>query len=150
MELQAKVTKTKKIDSLSGKKDLFSMPVPDLGFDIPHFLKLGLTVAYQIGYSTKMAGSATIIFGATSSLPDDAIITLDLLDNDKCSWSGFDGAVLDPVFDVTALSGTVQLAVFTQADLRFGIEIHEEKAGVELNLKLPQLSTTYAGGYSTR
>lgn len=148
MELQAKVTNTEKIDTLSDKKDLFSVPVPDLGFEIPHFLKLGVTLAYQIGFSTKIAGSATVVLGATSSLPDDAIVTVDLIENDKCSWSGFEGAALEPVFDVTALSGTVQFAVFTQADIRFGIDIHKEKAGVELNLKLPQLSTTYAAGYS--
>lgn len=149
MELQAKVTRTDKLDEYSNKKELASMAVPELGIDIPHVLKLGVTLAYQIGYSTKVMGSATVILGATSSLPDDAIITIDLIDPDKSSWSGFEGAALVPIFDVTELSASVQFAVFSQADMSFGIEIPEHaKADVELNLKLPQLSTTYAAGYS--
>ena len=149
MELQAKVTRTDKLDTFSDKKELASMAVPELGIDIPKILKFGVTLAYQIGYSTKLMGSATVILGATSSLPDGAIITIDLKDPEKSSWSGFEDAALVPIFDFTDLSASVQFAVFTQADMSFGIEIPEHaKADVELNLKLPQLSATYAAGYS--
>ncbi|KAL9063938.1 MAG: hypothetical protein Q9161_009191 [Pseudevernia consocians] len=151
MELQAKVTRTDKLDTFSDKKELASMAVPELGIDIPKILKFGVTLAYQIGYSTKLMGSATVILGATSSLPDGAIITIDLKDPDKSSWSGFEDAALVPIFDVTDLSASVQFAVFTQADMSFGIEIPEHaKADVELNLKLPQLSATYAAGYKEK
>ena len=161
MELQAKMTYTEKIGKFSGAKksentkDLFSVPVPDLGFEIPKVLKLGLTLSYQIGYQTKVAGSGTVKFGATASLPDEAIAIADLkgaLDHegkDKSTWSGWDGATLDPIFDVTELQATAQFAVFTQVDLAFGIELVEKaKLAAELNLKIPQLSTTFAAGYS--
>ena len=159
MVLQAKMTYTEKIGKFSDAqktedtKDLFSIPVPDLGFEIPKVLKLGLTLSYQIGYQTKVAGSGTVKLGATASLPDNAVAIADLKGawdgNDKSTWSGWDGARLEPIFDVTELQATAQFAVFTQVDLAFGIEITDkDKLAAELNLKLPQLSTTFAAGYS--
>ena len=159
MVLQAKMTYTEKIGKFSDAKksedtkDLFSVPVPDLGFEIPKVLKLGLTLSYQIGYSTKVAGSGTVKLGATASLPDNAVAIADLkgaLDHeDKSTWSGWEGARLEPIFDVTELQATAQFAVFTQIDLAFGIEItKKDKLAAELNLKIPQLSTTFAAGYS--
>ncbi|KAF6217447.1 hypothetical protein HO133_006917 [Letharia lupina] len=155
VELQAKITRTDKLDKLSDKieekADLFSMPVPDLGIEIPKVLKLGLTLSYQIGFSTKVAGSATFVLGATTSLPDDAIITVDLKDLQKSSWTGFEGAALVPIFDVTELSASVKFAVFTQVDLAFGIDIiGHDSLDVELNLKIPQLSTNFAAGYKEK
>ena len=148
LELQAVVTYVEKIEPLSGTKELYSAPVPDLGFEIPHLCKLGVTVAYQIGFKTLLMGSATVVLGATSSLPDDAILTVDLLDHERSSSVGFENAALRPIYDVSALSSTVKFSVFTQADLAFGLEINEVgKADVELNLKLPQVSTTINGGY---
>lgn len=153
VELQAKITRTDKLEELSDKieekADLFSMPVPDLGIEIPKVLKLGLTLSYQIGFSTKVKGSATFVLGATTSLPNDAIITVDLKDFQKSSWTGFEGAALVPIFDVTELSASVKFAVFTQVDLAFGIDIiGHDSLDVELNLKIPQLSTNFAAGYS--
>ena len=159
MVLQAKMTYTEKIGKFSDAKksedtkDLWSVPVPDLGFEIPKVLKLGLTLSYQIGYSTKVAGSGTVKLGATASLPDEAIAIADLkgaLDHeDQSTWSGWEGARLEPIFDVTELQATAQFAVFTQIDLAFGIEItKKDKLAAELNLKIPQLSTTFAAGYS--
>ena len=159
MVLQAKMTYTEKLDKFSDAqkdedtKDLFSVPVPDLGVEIPKVLKLGLTLSYQIGYSTKVAGSGTVKLGATASLPDDAVAMADLkgaMDHDdKSTWSGFEGAKLEPIFDVSELTATAKFAVFTQVDIAFGIEIEkEDKLAAELNLKIPQLSTTFAAGYS--
>ena len=159
MVLQAKMTYTEKIDSFSDAqksedtKDLFSVPIPDLGVEIPKVLKLGLTVSYQIGYQTKVAGSGTVKLGATASLPDDAVAFADLkgaMDHDdKSTWSGFEGANVEPIFDVSELTATAKFAVFTQIDVAFGIEIEKDtKLAAELNLKIPQLSTTFAAGYS--
>ena len=148
MELQTTVTDADKVDQLSGKKDLFSMPVPNLGFEIPHFCKIGLTLGYQIGFSTVFFGSSTTVLGATSSLPDDAVAFIDLKHHDKSSFTGFEGAAFKPIADITAFSSNLKLAVFTQADIMFGIDFDKiEKMDVELNLKLPQLSTTLSAGY---
>ena len=149
LEVKAVVTNTEKVEELSGKEELWSMPVPELGFEIPHLCKVGLTLAYQVGFSTKLMGSATVVFGATSSLPDDAIITVDLKDHEKTSHSGFDGAALLPVFDIPALSSSVKFALYTQADMAFGIQLEKiGKLDAELNLKIPQLSTTINAGFS--
>ena len=149
MELQAAVTDTEKIEALSGKKELYSEPVSDLGFEIKHLCEIGVRLKYQIGYSTKFLGSTTFVFGATSSLPDGAVFTIDLLDRDKFSHTGFEGHALHPIFDVKSATNAVKFAVFTQADIVFGIELnHIGHADVELNLKIPQLSSTVNAGYS--
>lgn len=148
MELKAQVTYNHDVEPLSGKKELFSMPVPDLGFEIEHLCKFGVTLAYQVGFQTRLLGSATVVFGATSSLPDDAIITIDLKNHDSTTRTGFEGAALLPVFDITALTSSVKFAVFTQADIAFGIELHKiGKLDVELNLKIPQLSVIANAGF---
>ena len=149
LQLQAAITKIQKIEQMSNTKELFSAPVPELGIELPHIFKLGLTFAYQVGFSTKVSGTATVIFGATASIPDDAVVTVDLNNPHKSSWTGFEGADVSPVFDVTGLSANVKFAVFSQADLAFGIDLHDKaRFDVELNLKIPQLSTTISAGYS--
>ncbi|CAD6593259.1 MAG: hypothetical protein ASARMPRED_007222 [Alectoria sarmentosa] len=158
LELKAKVTKNQKIggwfskdksstDSIEQEKELAEAPVPDFGIDIPGVLKLGAILSYSIGYATFFMGSASIVFGVTASLPDDATIMVDLLDRDQSYSYGFDGELV-PIFDVTELTATVQFAVFTQAKLAFGIEIpHLDKQDIELVLKIPKLSYTVSAGY---
>lgn len=148
MEVKAQATYNEKLESLSAKKELFSMAVPELGFEIDHVIKLGVTLAYQVGFNTKLLGSATLVFGATSSLPDEANILVDLLNNEATLRTGFEDAALVPVFDITALTTSVKFAVFTQADIAFGIELNKiGKFDVELNLKIPQLSVLANAGY---
>ena len=149
MELQAQSTYNHKIKALSGKLDLYVYPVPSLGFKIKHLCEVGLDLAYQIGYSTKFLGPTTIVFGATTSLPDDAAINIDLMNHDRSWHTGFEHAVLRPLFDIKAVSNSIKFAVYTQADMRFGIDINKVgRMDVELNLKIPQLSTAVTAGYS--
>lgn len=124
------------------------MPVPDLGFEVKHLFKIGTTLAYNVGVGTKVLTSATIVFGATASLPDDALITVDLLNTSNTAWSGFENGALDPIFDLPAFSGSLKVAVFTQADIAFGLEMHNvAKFDIELNLKIPQISIAAIAGY---
>ena len=149
MELQATYIETKKIEEYSDKKELFAYPIPDLGFEIKDLCTVGAVVKYQIGYYTKLLGTATFVVGADSKIPDDAVVTIDLLHEDKVSVSGFDGPLWQPVFDIKELTASLKFAVFTQADLAFEIELHHiGKWAVELNLKIPQLSATANAGYS--
>ena len=162
MELQASITQTETVDPLSGKKqrkieemtgkeDLISYPIPDLAFQIKHLCEVGVFLKYQIGYSTKLLGTETMVFGATSSLPDDAIIFIDLVDPPMSYHRGFEMASLEPIFDITAITASIKFAVFTQADLVFELDLaHIGKMDVELNLKIPQLATTISAGYSKR
>lgn len=158
LELNAKVIKKQKIggwfskerssiDSIEQEKELLEKPVPDFGIDIPGVLKLGAIMSYSIGYSTSFIGSASLVFGVTASLPDDATIMVDILDRDQSYSRGFDGELV-PIFDVTELTASVQFAVFTQAKLAFGLEIPNlDKQDIELVLKIPKLTYTVTAGY---
>lgn len=158
LELKAQVIKKQKIggwfskerssiDSIEQEKELLTEPVPDFGFEIPGVLKLGATTVFSIGYSTSFIGSASLVFGVTASLPDDATVMVDILHHDQSFSSGFDGELV-PIFDVTELTASVQFAVFTQAKLAFGLEIPKlDKQDIELVLKIPKLTYTVTAGY---
>ena len=93
MELKAKITETHKIEDLSDDKELWSYPVPDLGFTVMHFISVGLVASYKIGFATKLRASATVTFGATASLPNGKGLVIDILHRDK---SGFTDAPGEP------------------------------------------------------
>ena len=151
VEVQAKITDVRQIEQLSESVDLISAPIPELGFEIEDVCKVGATIAYQIGYNTKILNSATLKMGAEASVPENAYIYVDLIHRDKSHWDGWD-AHLNPIFDVTELSSSVKFSAYTQVNLLFGIELHKfhkhNEYGVELNLKIPQFATTVSAGYS--
>jgi len=110
--------------------------------------KIGVTLAYQLGFNTRFMNSATVTFGVTSSLPNGASVTADLKDKSKSTATGFEGAKLEPIYDLQGLSSTVQFAVFTQFKLVFGIDIdHIAKVDVDFEFKMPQLDLTISAAY---
>ena len=148
MEFKAKVTYTKKIDQLSKEKDLWTKGIPDLGFAIRGIVKVGLTVAYQVSVSTKLAASAEFTMGATAELPNDKGLVIDLLEPDRSGYDDSGQPLIFPIFTIDSLTGSAKFAVASQANLAFGLEISEvEKIDIEFNLKIPQLSIALNAGY---
>ena len=149
MVLRAKTTYTEKMDELSDKIELFSMPIPDLGFEIKHLCKIGLTIAYLVGFNTKIAGSMTTEFGAEATYPDNASIFVDLIAPEKSYKLGFEGSGITPRLDVQDVTANLKFAAFAQSDIAFGIELRNIlKSDVELNMKMPQLELGITAGYS--
>ena len=149
MELQSTITNTEKLEDFSASKDLFQFPVPELGYEIPEICTIGLVLSSKVGYEVKALASATFKIGATASLPDDAVIHIDLLSPDKFTHDGFSRNAIEPIFDVTGFSGSVKAAVFLKAIMEYEIELHGfKKLAVALELKIPQFSATLNAGYS--
>ena len=148
MKLQAKVTRTDKIEMMSDSKTLWTKPVPYLGFTIKKVCKVGLTASYQVGYSTKLLSSATLVLGASAVIPDDRSLVIDLVHPENSGYVGWGEPAVVPIIQVKSLTGSVKFAFFSQADLAFGVEVDKvEKVAVEFNLKIPQLSSTLTAGY---
>ena len=151
MELKAKITGTHKIEELSGDKTLWKKPIDDLGFTVAHFITVGLTASYKIGFATKLLASATFTFGATSSLPDGKGLIIDIVNPDKSGYITDESTLpsADSIMEIDEMTGSVKFAVFSQADLVWGIDIEDVvKADIEFNLKIPQFSATLTAGYS--
>ena len=90
-----------KLETLSDSEDLWTMPVPELGFEIPDLCKIGLTLSYTVGYATRLLGSATMVLGVTSSISGDALSFIDPKSHHKCQFTGFERAASETIFDAT-------------------------------------------------
>lgn len=128
---------------------MFSVPIPDAGISVPGIFNLGAVIFYEAGVNITFAGSAEFKFGLSASLPDTAKVLADISDPGQSSATGFDGADVDPIFDIETLSAKVTVAAFTQPKLFFGIELKKVgKFDINLALKLPVVSATLEAAFS--
>ena len=147
--IAADITAFKRPDMLKYDLDLFSAPIPDAGIVVPGILNLGLTAKYRLAVHTNFSGGAQLDFGLKASIPNGAQLTADFGHADQSGAKGWEGAKLDPVFDLKALTSAVKFAAANQPMLVFGVEIVKvAQFDVELNLKLPQVQATFTGIYN--
>ena len=129
-------------------KDLYSKPVPKLGFEIKGLFKIGLILTYRVGWRTNVWPGTTVAIGASASFPDDALITIDLVNQNQSLVSGLENLTMVPFLDITALSASARFSVASELVLAFGFDIEKmQKMDVELNLKIPQLAMILNAGY---
>lgn len=148
MDIATKITAPYSPDQLGYSKELFSAPIPEAGISVTGIFSLGAVVSYEVGVSTTFSGSASMNFGLTASLPDTAVVIADGLDRSASTATGFEGAVFDPHFNLTALSAGVTFAAFSQAKLTFGVDITKVgKLEVGMGLKLPAVEAIVKGAY---
>ncbi|KAL8967303.1 MAG: hypothetical protein Q9197_005503 [Variospora fuerteventurae] len=148
MDIATKITAPYSPDQLGYSKELFSAPIPEAGISVTGIFSLGAVVSYEVGVSTTFSGSASMNFGLTASLPDTAVVIADGIDRSASTTTGFEGAVFNPHFNLTALSAGVTLAAFSQAKLTFGVDITKVgKLEVGMGLKLPAVEAIVKGAY---
>ncbi|KAL8984678.1 MAG: hypothetical protein Q9177_004633 [Variospora cf. flavescens] len=148
MDIATKITAPYSPDQLGYSKELFSAPIPEAGISVTGIFSLGAVVSYEVGVSTTFSGSASMNFGLTASLPDTAVVIADGLDRSASTATGFEGAVFDPHFNLTALSAGVTFAAFSQAKLTFGVDITKVgKLEVGMGLKLPAVEAIVKEAY---
>ncbi|KAL8851804.1 MAG: hypothetical protein Q9221_003318 [Calogaya cf. arnoldii] len=148
MELEATVTASKSPVALQSSKELFAAPIPGAGIAITGIFKLGATVAYEVGTSVTIAGTATARFGLEAGLPNNAIVVADINNPTQSSATGWSGGSLTPSFKVTKLDASITLTAFSQPKISFGIElIKVATADVSLTMKLPEVSSVMSATY---
>jgi len=148
VEFEAKVTKYEKPDAWKFTKDLFSAPVPDAGLEVPGIFKIGAILSYQVGVQAQLQGSATIDFGLGLQVPDTAGIHADILHPSSSTAQGLSGDI-KPLFDIKAITATVQFAAFAQPKLSFGVELTEiGTLDIALTFKMPQIAVKFIAAYS--
>ena len=110
--------------------------------------KLGAILSYEIGIQAQLQGSATIDFGLGLNVPDTAGVHIDVLNPTSSTAQGFSGDI-KPIFDIAALSATLQFSAYASPKLTFGIEITEVGTlDIELQFKSPQLALKFIAAYS--
>ena len=148
LELEATVTASKSPTPLQASKEIFTAPIPGAGIAVPGIFKLGATVAYEVGTSVTIAGTATARFGLEAGLPNNAIVVANINNPSQSSATGWNGGSLTPTFKVTKLDASITLAAFSQPKISFGIElIKVATADVALTMKLPEISSTLSATY---
>ncbi|KAL8953271.1 MAG: hypothetical protein Q9222_000876 [Ikaeria aurantiellina] len=149
LQLATSITAPYSPDALEYTKELFSAAIPDAGISVAGIFSLGTWISYEVGVSTTFAGSASMTFGLSASLPNGAMAIADVRNPSASSATGFEGGQFDPNFDLTALSSSVTVAAFSQPKLLFGIDI--ERVGrldIALAVKLPTVSATLKAAYN--
>ena len=104
-------------------KELASFPIPGAGITIPGIFKLGAVIAYEVGVECTLNGAANFTFGLGASLPNTAILAINLADITKSKATGFDGGTFEPVFDLNSGSATLNVAAVSRPKLTFGIDV---------------------------
>ena len=127
--------------SLNLTKEI-DIPPPIAGFSIDEILNLGLIIRYEVGVQCTLNGAANFTFGLGATLPNTAIVAIDLVDPSKTKATGFDGSTFDPVFDIRSGSATLTVVAVSRPKLTFGIEVvNVGKLEAALKLGLPILTT---------
>ena len=133
--------------SNSYTKELLDFPIPDAGIVIKDLMDLGATLHYSVGGEYSFGGSASVNIGGNISLPDTATIVADIQQSGS-SATGFGSSQLTPILDFDKASASVTLGVFSQPEIRFGINLHKVgNVDVAVKVKLPDFSTTLKAEY---
>ena len=128
--------------------ELFTAPIPGAGIAVKGIFSIGLTVAYDVGTSATISGTATVDFGLEATLPDGAMITADISNPGQSSATGWVGSSLDPIFEVTKLEADITLAAYSQPKVEFGITLDNVgDVAIVVGVKLPEISSTLSAVY---
>ena len=148
MYLKNRVGPVAGVKPLNITKELFSAPIPGAGIEVPGIFKLGAVVSLDVGVSTSLSGTANLTFGATASLPQTAKVSLDLVEPDRSSQSGFDFD-FDPTFQVNSASVGGSISAAITPKLSIGAEIVKfGKLETFVSLKTPEVLSSVKYAYS--
>ncbi|KAL2858471.1 hypothetical protein BJY01DRAFT_230672 [Aspergillus pseudoustus] len=123
------------------------LDIPISGWRIPKVFEFGPHIEINAGYVIDyIGGSAVFSTGITATIPDTAIAKLDLKAEDSVQVSGWTPEIeTDPL--VLRAQIDAQTRLYTEIALSVSMTILEDNGfGVDLSLKVPQLTVTTSGG----
>ena len=139
-----------KIDELSYEKTLFSEGIPGIGVAIADIFEIGATFKYAVGWTTKFKGICKFKAGMTASLPGTAKLSVDGAHYEQSSAVGFEGFVVDPVFELESLSQPIEFSLAAKPKLTFGVSIvNVADLDIALVINLPELQAKITRKYGT-
>ncbi|PGH08063.1 hypothetical protein GX51_01505 [Blastomyces parvus] len=124
--------------------------IPISGWNIPGIFEFGPRIQLNAGYEISyISGTASATAGITARIPDSAIAKLDLLSEDSVEVSGW-----APVVETQPLRVQAQVdaeaSIYTEVALSVSITVLDDNGfGVDLALKVPQVTATLGAGFDT-
>ena len=129
-------------------EQIASFPIPDAGISIPGIFELGAIISYEVSVECTINGAADFTFGLGATLPNTAIVAINLADLTQTRATGFDGATFDPVFELNSGSATLNVAAISRPKLAFGIEVvGVAKLEVALQMSLPVVNVALTAAF---
>ncbi|OJD13258.1 hypothetical protein AJ78_06265 [Emergomyces pasteurianus Ep9510] len=124
--------------------------IPISGWNIPGIFEFGPRIQLNAGYEISyISGTASATAGITARIPDSAIAKLDLLAEDSVQVSGW-----APVIETRPLQVQAQIdaqaSIYTEVALSVSVKVFDDNGfGVDLALKVPQVTATLSAGFNT-
>jgi hypothetical protein len=126
-------------------KSVTVLSIPLDGLEIPGgILDIGPNLDIDVGFAIgPLKGTAALTGGVTVSIPDSAVVSLDLLDPSNNQHSGWDPSVDVLPWNVSAqISGSVE--VFAQPELNLKAEVLNHGYEIAIGMKLPYADAALA------
>ncbi|KAF8250476.1 hypothetical protein K440DRAFT_164112 [Wilcoxina mikolae CBS 423.85] len=135
--------------TLDRTTDLIEVPVPGAGLVVPKIFSMGLIASVEAGFTLGFKGKIGFTVGVTATLPDSALIKLNMADLESSSATGFEGAKVDPVFKVNNASASIDATIFFRP--KFAIKCEVTSVGevsADIKAGLPQINANAAAEYN--
>ena len=148
LRLQAAITASDTIESLSKQTEFLAFGFPGAGIAIPGIFSLGATASYALGAETKIRGRGVLDFGLTAGIPNNARVLTNVRKILESKAIDFAGAPITPIFELKALTGDVSFTAYSLAKIAFGVEIAQlGKAQAAVYLKIPAVTAQFTTGF---
>lgn len=148
LRLQAAITASDKIESLSKQLEYLSFGLPGAGVAVPGIFSIGATAAYSLGAETKVRGRGVLDFGLTAGIPNNARVLTNVRKILESKAVNFLGAPITPIFEVKALTADVSFTAYSLAKISFGVEIAQiGKAEAAVLFKIPSVTAQFTTGF---
>jgi hypothetical protein len=130
-----------KFNSYSFNHDIFKVPIPGMIVVVPKVFKLGIAVSVEVAFILNMKGKLDFISSLEASLPDTAVIIVDLISHGHSQVSGIEGMVFKPYFKVQEVANTFDGSISWRPKIALDAEVTAAgKVSAELRLGLPQVN----------
>ena len=148
LRLQAAITASDTVESLSKQLEYLAFGLPGAGIAIPGIFSIGATASYSLGAETKVRGRGLLDFGMTAGIPNNARVLTNVRKILESQAINFAGAPITPIFELKSLTGDVSFTAYSLAKISFGVEIAQlGKAQAAVLFKIPVVTTQFTAGF---
>ncbi|KAK6353805.1 hypothetical protein TWF730_008231 [Orbilia blumenaviensis] len=118
------------------------------GFSIPYLFTFGPSIQFNAGFDLELDAVASFSFGVEATLPDSAMIVLDMVAK-KNGVSGLEGARVTPIFRINEFSAKGKAGAYIGPSIAFGAKVLDTfKYEGALELNMPHVGAELHAGYN--
>ncbi|KAL4925696.1 uncharacterized protein BDV17DRAFT_300217 [Aspergillus undulatus] len=131
-------------------QDFEVLEIPVSGWNIPGIFEFGPRILLNAGYVIDyIGGNASVSTGITARIPDSSIAKLDMLAEDQLQTFGWAPVIETDPLGIQAMIDA-QARLYTEIALSVSLTVLDDNGfGVDLALKVPELTITAASGHDT-